>query len=176
MSVKQVIALESEASIGGAIDIPFEFTDTSSIPEGETVGDMITITPIKVRTWFKLKPYLIAIEEMDYNLILAKESTEFSPEISAIMAKYDDLLFNIVAIGINNKKEDMPEWYKDVLKDNCTWHDIYILLNAILFRLNFNPFLNSIILVRSVSPLSEAEIIALQKNSETWSRNPTLCS
>ena len=61
-------------------------------------------------------------------------------------------------------------WFREVLKDNCTWEDIYILLNAILYRIGCNPFSRTIIALEAVSPLSEVEIIALQKNSETWKK------
>lgn len=176
MSVKQVIQLESNAVTGQTIRIPFEFTDLSSLPQGKEVGDYIIISPISVRTWFKIKPLLIQIEADDIHLLTVKPNTEFNHDIKNLICKYDDILFEIVCTGIYNKKEDMPDWYKDVLKDNCTWNDIYILLNAILFRLNHNPFSNSIILCKSVSPLSEEEIIALQDNSKTWNLKAASCS
>ncbi|MEG1543221.1 MAG: hypothetical protein RR382_01675, partial [Tannerellaceae bacterium] len=31
--------------------------------------------------------------------------------------------FEIVCIGIHNKRGDMPVWFREVLKDNCTWQD-----------------------------------------------------
>lgn len=176
MSVKQVIQLESEASISKPVKIPFEFSDESSIPKGKDAGECIIIRPITVRTWFKLKPYLVLIDQKDVDLLSAKQGMEFDSKLKEIVNKYDELLFEIVCIGIHNKKGDMPGWFKEVLKDNCTWEDIYILLNAILFRLNFNPFSNSITLCKNVSPLSEEEIIALQKNNETWNHKVTSCS
>jgi hypothetical protein len=59
------------------------------------------------------------------------------------------------------------------LKDNCTWEDVYVLLNAILFRIGFNPFINSITTLQSVSPMAEAEIIAALKNLESYSTSPS---
>lgn len=168
MSVKQVIKLESEAVTGQPIKIPFEFSDRSSIPEGKNPGDTIVIKPITVRTWERLKPLLVLIEQDDKDKLVALKDLAFNSEIESLMSKYDNILFEIVCIGIHNKKNDMPEWFKDTLKDNCTWEDIYILLNAIFFRLLVNPFFNSITLCKSVSPIGEAEIIALQKNSQTW--------
>lgn len=73
----------------------------------------------------------------------------------------------------------MPAWFREVLKDNCIWEDIYILLNAILFRIGCNPFSRTITALEAVSPLSEEELIALQKNSETWknrNRKAASCS
>ena len=176
MSVKQVIKLESDAVSSQPIKIPFDFTDLSSLPKDKNIGNSIVITPITVRTWFKLKPLLILIEQVDVDKITVKKDVDFDVEMEQIINKYDQLIFNIVCIGIHNKKGDMPEWFRKVLKDNCTWEDIYILLNAILFRLNINPFFNSITLCKNVSPLSEEEIIALQKNQETWIPKVPSCS
>lgn len=175
MSVKQVIKLESEAVTGQPIKIPFEFSDRSSIPEGKNPGDTIVIKPITVRTWERLKPLLVLIEQDDKDKLVALKDSAFNSEIESLMSKYDNILFEIVCIGIHNKKNDMPEWFKDTLKDNCTWEDIYILLNAIFFRLLVNPFFNSITLCKSVSPIGEAEIIALQKNSQTWRSKAGSC-
>lgn len=168
MSVKQIIKFESDAVTGQPVRIPFEFSDLSSLPEGKKIGDSIVIQPLTVRTWFKLKPYLILIDKKDIDSISAKQGVEFDSELEEIINKYDELLFNIVCIGVHNKKDNMPEWFKEVLKDNCTWQDIYILLNAILFRIGTTSFLNSITALQAVSPLSEEEIIALQKNKEKW--------
>lgn len=170
-----MIQLESEAAIGEDIIIPFEFNDLSSLPEGKDIDGSITIRPITVRTWFKLKPYLISFDNEDLEKIIQKKDSYFDSDVQVIMAKYDNLIFDIVCIGINNRKKNMDDWYKEVLKDNCTWKDIYILFNAIFFRLNFNPFFNTIILSRSVSLLSEEEIIALQKNKETWNLKVASC-
>ena len=99
---------------------------------------------------------------------MAHKDVTFDSVLSELMAKYDELIFEIVCLGIHNKKGDMPAWFREVLKDNCTWEDLYILLNAILFRLGCNPFSRTIIALEAVSPLSEEEIIALQENNETW--------
>lgn len=175
MSVKQVIKLESEAVTGQPVKIPFEFSDRSSIPEGKNPGDTIVIKPITVRTWERLKPLLVLIEQEDKDKLVALKDSVFNSEVELLMSKYDNILFEIVCIGIHNKKSDMPEWFKDTLKDNCTWEDVYILLNAIFFRLLINPFSNSITLLKSVSPMSEEEIIALQKNSQTWRSKAGSC-
>lgn len=176
MSIKQVLRLESDTATGQPVKIPFEFTDRSSLPNGKDPGEQIIISPIKVRSWFKLKPLLAMIEQADKDKLITKEGVEFDSEIESLIGKYDDLIFEIVCIGIHNKKGDMPAWFREVLKDNCTWQDIYILLNAILFRIGRNPFFNSITLLKSVSPLGEEEIIALQKNRETWNHKAASCS
>lgn len=175
MSVKQIIQIESNTVTGQPVKIPFEFTDLSSLPEGKEIEDFIIVNPITVRTWFKLKPLLIQIETADIEQLVVKKGSEFNRDIELLIGKYDELLFQIVCIGIYNQKADMPDWYKDMLRDNSTWNDIYILLNAILFRLNYNSFFNSITLCKNVSPLREEEIIALQENNKTWSLKAASC-
>ena len=164
MSVKQVLQLESESVSCQPVSIPFE------LPEGKTVGDSIAITPITVRTWFRIKPLLLYIDKEDREVLIADKNKGFSNQVAELIAKYDELIFEMVCLGIHNKKGDMPDWFREVLKDNCTWEDIYILLNAVLYRVGCNPFSRTIIALEAVSPLSEVEIIALQKNSETWKK------
>lgn len=166
--VKQLLQLESETVTERSLKIPFDFSNKESIPKGKDPGNSIVISPITVRTWFKLKPLLLSIDKDDYNKVVASENPLPDAELNEIIDKYDGLLLDIICIGIHNKKGDPPAWFREVLKDNCTWKDIYILLNAILFRIGYNPFCKSITILKSVSPLTEAEIIAAQENHESW--------
>jgi len=179
MSVKQVLQIESNVVTDHPVKIPFEFTRLDLLPEGKKLGDSIVITPLTVRTWFRIKPLLLYIDKQDWEILTANKDTGFNSEIVDLMAKYDEIIFEIVCLGIHNKKGNMPAWFREVLKDNCTWEDIYILLNAILFRIGCNPFSRTITALEAVSPLSEEELIALQKNNETWknqSHKAALCS
>lgn len=168
--IKEFIQLEANTITEQPLKISFDFNNRENVPAGKDPGDNIVISPITVRTWFKLKPLLISIEKEDLNKLIEKQERTPDAELTEIMSKYDDLLIDILCIGIHNKKSDPPKWFKEVLKDNCTWKDVYILLNAIIFRVGYNPFCKSITTVRSVSPLTEAEIIAAQKNLESWTR------
>lgn len=177
MSVKQILQIESNVATDRPIKIPFDFSRKEMLPEGKKLGDSIVITPITVRTWFRIKPLLMYIEKQDRETLTANKDTGFNNEIADLIAKYDDIIFDIVCLGIHNKRGDMPVWFREVLKDNCTWEDIYILLNAILFRIGCNPFSCTITALEAVSPLGEEELIALQKNSESWkNRNPKVAS
>lgn len=179
MSVKQVLQIESNVVTDQPVKIPFEFTRLDLLPEGKKLGDSIVITPLTVRTWFRIKPLLLYIDKQDREILTANKDTGFKNEIADLMAKYDEIIFEIVCLGIHNKRGNMPAWFREVLKDNCTWEDIYILLNAILFRIGCNPFSRTITVLEAVSPLSEEELIALQKNNETWknqSHKAALCS
>ena len=171
--IKNLLHIESDTITDKPIRIPFDFAIKDSIPSGKDVGDSIVILPITVRTWFKLKPLIMSIEKEDFNKLIEKEERTPDAELTEIIARYDELLFEIICIGIHNKKSDPPAWFREVLKDNCTWQDVYILLNAIFFRIGYNPFYNSITMLMSdVSPMTEAEIIAAQKNLESHKTNP----
>ena len=167
MSVKQVLQIESNVVTDQPVKIPFEFTRLDLLPEGKKLGDSIVITPLTVRSWFRIKPLLLYIDKQDREILTANKDTGFKNEIADLMAKYDEIIFEIVCLGIHNKRGNMPAWFREVLKDNCTWEDIYILLNAILFRIGCNPFSRTITALEAVSPLDEEELIALQKNTET---------
>ena len=179
MSVKQVLQIESNVVTDQPVKIPFEFTRLDLLPEGKKLGDSIVITPLTVRSWFRIKPLLLYIDKQDREILTANKDTGFKNEIADLMAKYDEINFEIVCLGIHNKRGNMPAWFREVLKDNCTWEDIYILLNAILFRIGCNPFSRTITALEAVSPLDEEELIALQKNNETWknrNRKAASCS
>lgn len=167
MSIHHVIRAESDVASEQPIRIPFEFSDRSALPEGETLPDHIEITPITVRTWFRLKPLLLLIDRADLEQLLVRDG-DFSPEILRVMAKYDDLVLRIILLGIHNKPGDPPAWFGEVLRDNSTWEDLALLLNAVLLRLCYNPFCNTITTLANVSPMSETEIIALERNAESW--------
>ena len=179
MSVKQVLQIESNVVTDQPVKIPFEFTRLDLLPEGKKLGDSIVITPLTIRTWFQIKPLLLYIDKQDREILTANKDTGFKNEIADLMTKYDEIIFEIVCLGIHNKRGNMPAWFREVLKDNCTWEDIYILLNAILFRIGCNPFTRTITALEAVSPLDEEELIALQKNNETWknrNRKAASCS
>ncbi len=167
MSVKQMLFRESDAAVDKSIKIPFEFRNVPS-DKVDKVGQHIVIRPATVSTWFRLKPLLAMIEGKDLELAKAAKGKDFNTDIAEVMERYDTLIMEIVYLGIHNNDGDMPEWFKKVLIDSCTWEDIYILFNAIIYRLGTSSFLNTITAMEAVSPLDEREIIALQENKETW--------
>lgn len=166
--INKLLQLESDTVSERAVNIPFDFKDKTSVPKGKNIGESIIISPIKVRTWFKLKPLLMTIEKDDFDKIIEKSERTPDSELTEIIMKYDDVMFDILSIGIHNKKSEPPQWFKQVLIDNCTWNDVYVLLNAIFFRIGYNPFCNSITTLKSVSPMTEQEIIAAQRNLKSW--------
>lgn len=170
MPVKKLIELESDTVANKPVSVPFDFPNKESVPKGKKMGETIVISPLTVRTYFKLKPLLLKIAHKDFDKLIPKNGEDVAPsaEVAILMGKYADTLLSIICIGIHNKKSDPPEWFRQVLLDNSTWEDLYILLNAVLYRIGYTPFCNSITTVRSVSPMTEQEIIACQKNLKSW--------
>lgn len=160
--------MESETVTEQPIKIPFSFDNKDSIPKGKNVGDSIVIKPIKVSTWFKIRPFLLQIEKEDLDKMVEKPG-EMNVDFVNLMDKYGDMLIDIILLGIHNKPSEPPAWFRKALVDNCTWEDIRILLNAVLFRIGYFPFCNAITTLKNVSPIGEQEIIAAQANLKSWS-------
>lgn len=168
MGIKQIIKLESDAVTDRPITIPYEFPNLSSLPDGKTVGNSVVITPITVRTWFRIKPLLLEFAGEDLGKLSLRHGDMPLPDAARLMAHYDSAVLDIVCLAIHNRPSEPPLWFRNVLMDNSTWEDLLVLLNAVLLRLCYNPFINTITLLKVVSPLDEAEIIALQENNRTW--------
>ncbi|KAA6327390.1 hypothetical protein EZS27_023613 [termite gut metagenome] len=167
MAIKYLSQLESSTITEQPVKIPFEFSYKESIPVGEFEEDYILITPLTVRTWFRIRPMLLQIDKEDLEKMIHKAG-EMNPYLVEVVSKYDELLVDIVCLGIYNKPDEPPEWFKKVIIDNTTFEDIRILLNAIIYRIGYYPFCNSITTLKNVSPWTETEIIAAQKNMESW--------
>lgn len=169
MSIKNFLHLEADAITENPVVIPFRYEVPTDIPVGEELGSSITIIPMSVETWFRIKPLIAEIESDDYNKLLHRPVPAIPDiELVNLLGKYDSVIMQIIFIGIHNKPGEMPDWRKQALISNCNWQDIHILLNAILFRIGQQSFCKSITTLRNVSPLTEAEIIAAQKNLESW--------
>lgn len=167
MEVNKIAQAESDTITGKPIHIPFEFNNKSSLPKGKDPGNCIVIRPITVRTWFIIRPLLMQIDKGDLDKITSKDE-EVNAELFALMNKYAELLLDIVCLGIHNKPTDPPVWFREVLMDNSTWEDIRVLVNAIIYRIGFFPFCNSITTLQSVSPWTEQEMIAARQNLTSW--------
>jgi len=162
--IKYLSQIESETITEKPVKIEFDFSNRESVPEGKDPGHYIVISPLKVRTWFKIRPLLLQIDKEDFSKMIG----EVNGETPQLISKYDELLMEVICLGIHNKKGSPPKWFYDVLCDNCTWEDVRILLNAIVYRIGFLPFCKSITILKNVSPWkSETEIIAV-RNLTSW--------
>ena len=166
--IKYLSQLEAETITEKAISIPFDFENRESVPEGKNPGDCIVIKPVTVRTWFRIRPLILQIDKEDLDRMIVNEG-EANADFTELMAKYDDLILDIICLGIHNKKSDPPDWFRETLADNSTWEDLRVLLNAVIYRIGFLPFYESITMLQNVSPIkTETEIIAAPRNLTSW--------
>ena len=218
MGINGILMQEAATLADTPVVLEFKFKE---VPKGKDPGNSITIYPITVATWFRIRPYLALISEEDLEAIThtaskgqeeaktetpeidvdalkfetdpeaesdalppaietkgkEEESQEFdlrdnACEVSAkaykALEKYGELIFEIVCMGIHNRPGDMPKWFRETLKASCTFTDVYILFNAIFYRLGVQSFLKSITAAKAVSPISREEIIAFQENKKSW--------
>lgn len=126
----------------------------------------ITIRPMTVETYFKILPLVVQFEDDDLGKITEARTT--TPDVVKVMKKYSELVVNIVFIGLWNRPGMMPRWFRKFLMSNCTMEDYHIFLSAILYRMGVRSFYQSIMLEKRMSPMEQKEIIALQKNVETY--------
>ena len=166
--IKDLYIQDCSTAIEQAIRIPFGFEDKSSLPDGVKLNNEIVITPMTVRTWFKIKSLLIQIDTEDIQKMVCSKDEPYPLHAEEMITKYDNIILDIVCIGIHNKKTDPPEWFREVLKDNCRWDDLLILLNAVLFRIGYSAVCKSITILWNVSPLTMKEMIAFTTNLESW--------
>lgn len=180
MSVQSELMQEAATLAETPVVIPFTF---QGIPEGKHPGESISIRPITVGTWFRIRPLLAAIDKADIERLIARPKPDggepegdadtvetVSVEALEAMQRYGELVFEIVCLGIHNRPGDMPRWFRETLKESSTWQDLYVLLNAILYRIGAQSFSNSITVLKAVSPLGEEEMIALQRNKTAWTQ------
>lgn len=182
MSVRSELMQEAATLAETPVVIPFAF---QNVPEGKNPGESISVKPITVGTWFRMRPLLAVIDKADLERLIAHgKPAESKPDGDApqaeapadtipaealeAMQRYGELVFEIVCIGIHNRPGDMPRWFRETLRESSTWQDLYVLLNAILYRLGAQSFSNSITALKAVSPLGEEEMIALQRNKTAW--------
>lgn len=170
-SIEQILKAQANAVTEKAVNIPFEDPNCFMLPKGTKI-DTLTIKPLKTGTWFAINPLLLNIGKDDLDKISANKERAFDPEAPELFEKYFDLILKVISMGIHNKSGKYPKWLPEFLKANCTWEDLHVLLNAITYRLGNKSFYNSIMTLASVSPMGEAEMIALQNNQKSWTKPP----
>lgn len=145
------------------VSFEFKVENGDMIPEGKKITK-ITVRPLLVGTVLKIQPLLLRIKQEDLKKIIVRDGVDFDEEAPSLFNKYQNLILDIITIGIHNKRSDPPKWFKEMLVYNTTWKDLHILFNAVVFRMGYRNFLKSINLAAErLSLQNEAEIIALQK-------------
>ena len=165
--ILRLLSLQSSLITDVPLEIPFTVENNSMLPEGIKM-DSITIHPLKVGTVFRISPLIAKIDIKDLEKIAVSKDQKYDPSIQDLFGKYADTILEIICLGIHNRKNPYPDYLKEFLKENCTWEDLHIILNGILFRMGAMSFINSTTALTSVGLMDAAEIIALRKNLERW--------
>ncbi len=145
--------------------------DTSMLPKGVVVDEII-IHPLKVATVERIYPFYSKIEKEDLQSIVVKEDQDKDPDelTSEVIEKYKDVIVEIICLGIHNHSSPYPEYMPEFLKANCPWEDLHFMFNSVLYRMGTRSFVRCVSLLMRVGP-GAAEMIALQKNLESWKQN-----
>jgi len=170
--ILRLLSLQSSLITDVPLEIPFTVENNSMLPKGVKM-DTITIHPLKVGTVFRISPLIAKIDIKDLEEIAISKDQKYDPSIQDLFGKYADTILEIICLGVHNRKSPYPDYLKDFLKENCTWEDLHIILNGILFRMGAMSFINSTTALMSVGLMDAAEIIALRKNLERWITNPS---
>lgn len=163
--------LQLQANQITSVPAEFDFTgeDVSMLPEGVKI-EKVVIYPQKVGTVQRIMVISAAISTADLKKITVNAKAAFHPKAPEVFAKYGDLILEIICLGIHNKQSKYPDYLKEFLKANCTWEDLHIFLNAILFRCGTLSFTASTTDLTKVG-LKSMEIIAMQENMKSWGQN-----
>lgn len=163
--VLNILTKQYEDITNKPISFAFKVEHDYMIPAGKKV-DKITIKPILVGVFFKLQPLVMKLEKDDaLSNLLVNSERDFDSKTPEVIDSHIDTVLDIITIGIHNKPGDPPEWFREMLKWNCTWKDLHVFLNAVIFRMGYKNFTKSIILQKNGMSLhNEAEIIALREN------------
>jgi len=164
--LQNILDLQADSIAELPFIVPFEVEDRSMLPEGVVI-DKISIYPLKVGTVFRIIPQISKIRKEDLEKISVNPERDFDESAPEVMGQHGDVIIEVICLGIHNKKGAYPEYYPEMLRENCTWKELHLLLNAVLFRFGTMAFIGSTTALMKVGPGAE-EIIALQKNLESW--------
>jgi len=136
--------------------------DMSMVPKHQGINK-IEIFPLKVATVEKITPILVKLKQSDLDKITVSSERDFEPEAPEIFSAHMQDIIEIICLGVHNKKGPYPEYYPEFLKENFTWKELHVLLNAITFRMGYLSFLKSTAEVMKAGP-GTMEIIAMEEN------------
>jgi hypothetical protein len=161
-----LLKLQSELITGSSAKFPVSTEDASMLPRGVKINH-ITINPLKVGTVMRITPLCAEIKKEEFEKIAANKEIPFHPEAPALIEKHASVIIKIICHGIHNKKGKYQGYMEGFLEQNFTFQDLHVLLNAILFRMGTLSFTKSTTDLIKVG-LESTEIIAMQRNLESW--------
>jgi len=164
--IGKLIRLQSQFITGQPAIFKFTADDKSMLPDGFD-DSVIKIYPLKVGTVIRVSGKISEISDEDLETITAIQDVPVSTRAYVAIGKYSDTVIDIICLGIHNQKSAYPEYLHEFIKENCTHEDLFVLLNAVLYRMGTMSFINSTTEMKKVG-LQNMEIIAMRKNLESW--------
>lgn len=169
--ISKLLNLQTEILTELPAEFDFEARDTSMLPDGVTLNKIL-IYPLTAGTVFRITSIITQIDQEDLDGITVNKDRDYNEKAPELFGKYGDIILDAIALAIHNKKEPPPQYLKEFLQENCTWKDLHVLLNAILYRMGTLAFISSTTDMKKVG-LKAEEIIALQKNLNSWNSSET---
>jgi hypothetical protein len=167
-AIVKILEAQADMATQRPVKIPFKADDESMVPKGVDMS-VIIVSPLKVGTVFRIKSLLAKIPKEDIDAFASNSERSFDPSAPELFEKYATTIFEALVLAIHNKKTDPPAWMREFLQENCTWADVHVILNAVLFRLGNRPFSTSTTtLMKAVGPIEEKEMIAFSTNLQSW--------
>lgn len=157
-----------QQSIDSVCEQPIEFNVKRNKDYKGKMIDKLSFRPITTYTFIKLQPIITSISDLDELLDDEKlEANMLSNDIKFlgkqldIIGKNMNKIIKVLCLSYWNKQSDYPIWYDDFFTGNFSPKEIYVILRAIVSRLNAKSFMNSTILVKKgMGLITEKEIIA----------------
>ena len=155
-------------SIDTVCEKPIEFNvKRNKDYKGEMI-DKLVFRPVTVYTFIKVQPIITSITDLDELLDDEKvEANMLSDDIKflgkqlEIVGKNAKKIVKILCLIYHNKQSDYPKFYDDFFTGNFNPKELYIMLRAVISRLNVKSFMNSTILVKKgMGLITKKEIIA----------------
>lgn len=119
------------------------------------VPDKLVFEPLKFGTMMKLQPLLSRLEDLselvnDDNIecSILSNDIKFLGKQLEIIEKNSDLIIEILCIAYHNTKGEYSQESKDMFMYNLSTKEIYLLLRAIISRLDTKSFTNSTIMIK----------------------------
>ena len=137
--------------------------------EGKNITELM-VYPAKVATFLQIHNLIAKVDKEDLDKIVVSQERAYDAEAPDIMAKYEGVIIDIICHGLHNRRGPYPAYMPEFIRANCTWRDLHVILNSILSRLGQMAFIESTTALTRVGP-GAAEMIALQKNLQTWRQN-----
>ncbi|MBC7948653.1 MAG: hypothetical protein H7Y42_12270 [Chitinophagaceae bacterium] len=109
------------------------------------------IRPIVLGNLLRISKLLLTIDPAEFS------GGNFISTSHLLIANHTDTLAKIVAIGVQNSRNEPSEELVSTIRDNLTSGELIGLLNGVMKQMDLNSFIGSIILIKGLNVLESAE-------------------